>query len=143
MRTGLILASVLISLTVQPAFAGIGRVKKVAGSAVVERAGQKLPVQPGFVLEKGDRLITGRGGKVGVTFNDNTRFAAGSNSDVSVPEYNFDDTTHQGQFIANVNKGAVAIISGEIAHSAKDAMKVRTPTALLGIRGTRFVVEVR
>jgi len=36
----------------------------------------------------------------------------------------------------------VAIVSGHIAKSAKDAMKVQTPSALLGVRGTRFVVEV-
>jgi hypothetical protein len=109
---------------------------------VVERAGVKMPVTPGFVLEKGDTLLTGKGGRIGVTFNDNTRFAAGPNSRVSIPEFEFDDTTHVGQFLTQVDKGAVAIISGQIAHSAKDAMKVRTPSALLGVRGTRFVVEV-
>jgi hypothetical protein len=142
MRIRLILASIIVALTVQPALAGIGRVKKVVGSAIIERAGQKLPVAPGFVLETGDRLVTGKGGHVGVTFNDNTRFAAGPNSQVSIPEFQFNDTTHEGNFLASVEKGAVAIVSGQIAHSAKDAMKVRTPSALLGVRGTRFVVEV-
>jgi hypothetical protein len=142
MRTWLILVSVIAALTVQPALAGIGRVKKIVGKPVVERAGQTMPVTPGFILEKGDRIITGKGGRIGVTFNDNSRFSAGQNSQVSIPEFQFDDTTHQGQFIASVEKGAVAIVSGQIAHSAKDAMKVRTPSALLGVRGTRFVVEV-
>jgi hypothetical protein len=142
MRLKLILATTLVAISFQPAFAGIGRVKKVSGSAVVERAGVKMPVTPGFVLEKGDTLLTGKGGRIGVTFNDNTRFAAGPNSRVSIPEFEFDDTTHVGQFLTQVDKGAVAIISGQIAHSAKDAMKVRTPSALLGVRGTRFVVEV-
>ncbi len=142
MRKQLILASLVLTLSVQPAFAGIGRVKKVVGTAIVERAGQKLPVSPGFMLEQGDRLVTGRNGHVGVTFNDNSRFAAGPNSQVSIPEFQFNDTTHEGNFVASVEKGAVAIVSGQIAHSAKDAMKVRTPSALLGVRGTRFVVEV-
>ena len=146
MRLKLILATALVAVAFQPILAaagsGIGRVKKVSGTAVVERAGVKLPVKPGFVLERGDTLVTTKGGRVGVTFNDNTRFAAGPNSRVSIPEFTFDDTTHQGSFVAQVDKGAVAIISGLIAHSAKDAMKVRTPSALLGVRGTRFVVEV-
>ncbi len=143
MRIGLILASALIAFAVQPASAGIGRVKKAVGKVIVERGGKELPVTPGFILEKGDMISTGKGGRVGVTFNDNSRFSAGQYSQISIPEFNFDDTTHQGEFITNVDKGAVAIISGQIAHSAKDAMKVRTPTALLGVRGTRFVVEVR
>lgn len=143
MRAKLILATALVACVFQPAFAaGIGRVKKVSGTAVVERAGQKLPAKPGFVLEKGDTIVTSKGSRIGVTFNDNSRFAAGPNSRVSVPEFSFDDTTHEGQFLTNIEKGSVAIISGQIAHSAKDAMKVRTPSALLGVRGTRFVVEV-
>ena len=146
MRLKVILATALVAVAFQPILAagggGIGRVKKVSGSAVVERAGVKIPVKPGFVLERGDTLVTKNGGRVGVTFNDNTRFAAGPNSRVSIPEFTFDDTTHQGSFVAQVDKGAVAIVSGLIAHSGKDAMKVKTPSALLGVRGTRFVVEV-
>lgn len=142
MRNRVILAAIIASLAVQPLWAGIGRVKKVAGVAMVERSGQKLPVAPGFVIEKGDTLLTGKGGKIGVTFNDNSRFATGANSRVNISEFSFDETTHQGAFVADVQKGKVAIISGDIAHGAKDAMKVKTPSALLGVRGTRFVVEV-
>jgi hypothetical protein len=142
MRNGVILAAIIAGLVAQPVWAGIGRIKKASGVAVVERAGQKLPAKPGFELEKGDTLVTGRAGKIGVTFNDNTRFATGANSRVNISEFLFDDTTHVGEFVADVQKGKVAIISGDIAHSKKDAMKVKTPSALLGVRGTRFVIEV-
>ncbi len=122
---------------------GIGRVKSVTGTAMVYRAGQKLPVYPGLVLEKGDSLATSKGGRVGITFSDNSRFAAGPNSRISITDYSFDDTSHVGTFTAVVTKGAVAIVSGYIAKSAVDAMKVRTPGALLGVRGTYFVVDVK
>lgn len=120
----------------------IGRVKIATGVATIQRGIQKIPAAPGVVLYKGDRLVTGKNGRIGVTFNDNTRFAAGPNSVVSVSEFAFNDTTRQGRFVTNVDKGSLAIVSGHIAKSEKDAMRVRTPTALLGVRGTRFVVEV-
>lgn len=136
-------AVAIAAITIQPALAnGIGRIKTVAGAASVLRAGATLPVKPGFVLEKGDTIQTGKGGKVGATFNDDTRIAAGANSQLSIPEFSFDDTTHQGQFLTRIDKGKVAVVSGHIAKSAKDAMKVQTPKALLGVRGTRFIVEV-
>jgi hypothetical protein len=42
-----------------------------------------------------------------------------------------------------MNRGTVSMISGDIARSTPGAMKVKTPTAILGVRGTRFVIEVK
>lgn len=123
--------------------AGVGRIKIASGAASVIRAGQTLPAKPGLVLQKGDILSTGKDGRIGATFFDNSRFAAGPGSRVVISEFLFDDTTHDGRFVTQVDRGSLAVISGKIAKKNKDAMRVRTPTALLGVRGTRFVVEVK
>ena len=141
----LVPAIVSAGLAFQPVLAadpGIGRIKLASGIAVIERGGQKIPAVLGQALFKGDTLVTGKTGRIGVTFNDNTRFAAGPNSRVSVADFAFNDTTHQGKFVTEIKNGSLAIVSGQIAKSEKDAMKIKTPTALLGVRGTRFVVEV-
>lgn len=122
--------------------ADVGRVKIATGIAQIERNKKLIPATVGMGVWKGDSLVTGKTGRIGVTFNDNSRFAAGPNSRVEVSEFQFNDTTHKGQFITRVDKGSVAIVSGKIAKSDRNAMRVRTPTALLGVRGTRFVVEV-
>lgn len=137
----LISAAVLAGLAT-PALADIGRVKLVTGLAMIERGTQKIPATSGMVLQAGDTIVTGKTGRIGVTFNDNTRFAAGPNSRVNLTDYVFNDTTHQGQFLTRVDRGSLAIVSGQIAKSNRDAMRVKTPTALLGVRGTRFVVQV-
>jgi hypothetical protein len=121
----------------------IGRIKVTSGSASIIRGGQTIAAKPGFALQKGDILKTGKDGRIGATFFDNSRFAAGPNSLVTINEFLFDDTTHDGKFVTQVDRGSLAIISGQIAKKNKDAMRVRTPTALLGVRGTRFVVEVK
>ncbi|SNS38253.1 FecR family protein [Sphingomonas laterariae] len=125
-----------------PALAEIGRVKRVVGQAWVERSGQKLAPAPGFALSKGDTLATGRDGRLSITFIDNTRFSAGPNSRIALSEFRFDETSHKGQFVTKVDRGSLAVVSGQIAKEDPKAMQVRTPTSLLGVRGTRFVVNV-
>ena len=137
--TAIALAAVLAA----PAAAEIGTVKKVVGTASIERAKAVLPVMPGTRLDTGDTLITGRDGRIAVTFIDNTRFAVGPNSRVALTRFEFDDATHQGHFDAKVLKGQLAVISGQIAHENPKGMTLQTPTSVLGVRGTRFVVNVR
>jgi hypothetical protein len=123
--------------------ADIGRIKTVAGSASVVRGGVAIAATPGQTLNVKDVLATGKDGRIGVTFVDNSRFAVGPNSRLALSEFEFDDTTHKGRSLTQVDRGALAIVSGQIAHENQDGMKVRTPTSMLAARGTRFVVEVK
>jgi hypothetical protein len=147
MKKAAIFAAILaFGLATQPLAAAtndIGRIKVASGIATIKRGEQTFAAKPGFALQKGDILQTGKDGRIGATFFDNSRFAAGPNSRVMINEFLFDDTTHDGKFVTQVDRGSLAIISGQIAKKNKDAMRVRTPTALLGVRGTRFVVEVK
>ena len=93
-------------------------------------------------LHAGDTLVTGKDGQMSLTFIDDTRFSVGPNSRISIDQFDYNRTTQAGTFVTKVNRGSLAVVSGQIAHSRQDAMKVRTPTSLLGVRGTRFIVEV-
>lgn len=121
----------------------IGRVKTVTGAATVVRGKAQAPATPGYQLLVSDVLTTGPNGRIGVTFVDNSRFAVGPNSRVSLSQFEFDDTTHKGKSLTTVDRGTLGVVSGQIAKENKDAMKVRTPTSLLAARGTTFVVEVK
>jgi hypothetical protein len=122
--------------------AEIGRIKTLSGSVAVVRGKVAAPATAGQLLQVADVLRTGADGRIGITFIDNSRFAVGPNSTVALSQFEFDDTTHVGKSLTTVNRGALAVVSGQIAHENKDAMRVRTPTSLLAARGTRFVVEV-
>lgn len=139
-RTLVLGACALLMAT--PATAEIARVKIATGAASIERNGKLTRATPGFQLTQGDRLVTGKDGRISLTFLDNTRFAVGPNSRVSVSQFRYDRTRQQGEFVTSVDRGSLAIVSGKIAKSKRDAMKVRTPTSLLGVRGTKFIVEV-
>lgn len=125
-----------------PAVAEIGRIKSSTGAAFVVRGKGLVSARPGLPLEPQDVLMTKRDGRLAMIFIDNTRFALGPNSNVSVRQFLFDRKTQRGQFETVVNRGSLAVVSGQIAKSGRDAMKVRTPTTVLGVRGTRFVVHV-
>lgn len=120
----------------------IGRVKGAVGDASIEREGEMIKPKPGQILQQSDILQTGATGRVAATFVDNSRFSAGPNSRVELSKFAYNPTTEEGEFVASVEKGSLAIVSGKIAKSTPDAMKVKTPSAILGVRGTRFVVEV-
>jgi len=142
---GTIVAGLLIAVAMSTAsVAGeIGRIKTVVGTSNVVRGAASLPAKPGLILDVKDVLVTGADGRIGMTFVDNSRFAVGPNSRVSLTEFAFNDTTHKGKFLTQVDRGSLAVVSGQIAKENRDAMKVRTPTSLLAARGTRFVVEVK
>jgi hypothetical protein len=129
-------------LAAEPAVAEIARIKQSSGSASIERSTQRLKASPGLQLLAGDRLVTGKDGRMSLTFVDNTRFAIGPNSSVSVSEFQYDRTRQKGNFVTKVDRGSLAVVSGKIAKSGRDAMKVRTPNTLLGVRGTKFIVDV-
>ena len=129
-------------LAAAPAAAEIARIKQSSGIASVERGTQRLKASPGLQLLAGDRLVTGKDGRMSLTFVDNTRFAVGPNSNVSVSEFQYDRTRQKGSFVTQVDRGSLAVVSGKIAKSNRDAMKVRTPNTLLGVRGTKFIIEV-
>lgn len=131
-----------LAIVAQPAWAEIGRIKRSVGVTSIERGKAKLAPAPGFQLQPGDTLVTGKDGQMSLTFIDDTRFSVGPNSRVSVDEFDYNRTTQAGSFVTKVNRGSLAVVSGQIAKSRPDAMKVRTPTSLLGVRGTRFIVEV-
>ncbi len=133
---------VLGSITTSAFAADIGRIKKAKGPAFVERAGERISAEPGLPIETHDVLVTEAGGRIAVTFADNSRYSVGPKSRISLDSFEFDTTSHKGVFETSVESGTVAIISGQIAKKTPDAMKVRTPTSILGVRGTRFVVEV-
>jgi hypothetical protein len=129
-------------VTASSSAAEIARIKQASGAAAIERGAQRLKPTPGVHLLAGDRLVTGKNGRISLTFIDNTRFALGPNSRVSVSEFQYDRTRQRGSFVTRVDRGSLAIVSGRIAKSNRDAMKVRTPNSLLGVRGTKFIVEV-
>lgn len=137
-----IVIAVLACLTLPAiALADIGVVKVSKGTAGIERAGQRLPAPVGTKVREGDVVTTGADGAIGITFGDNSLMSLGPDSRLTIERFAFDPTTHRGAFETSLGKGTLSGVSGKIAKQSPDAMKVRTPAALLGVRGTEFLVR--
>ena len=143
MRKLFAVAAFATMLAAQPAYAEIGRIKSLVGEVTVLRNGAALVAASGFKLEQGDVVRTGKTGRVGIAFLDNTRMALGPASRITIDRFSYDRSRQTGEFLTSVNRGSLGVVSGNIAKSRRDAMRVRTPTSMLGVRGTKFVVEVK
>lgn len=128
---------------VTPAWADrAGTVKTASGEAYLERNGEKIPTSVGTEVLVQDTIVTGEDGAIGITFDDNSRFATGPNTRIAVESFSFNSNTMEGDFLANITQGTLTVTSGDIARGSSEAMKVRTPSAILGVRGTNFALRV-
>lgn len=144
----LILATIffLLSITGEAIFADtspiIGAVQKVSGTATVVRQGRAISAKIGLDLYQYDTLRTGPDGSIGVIFNDDTSLSLGPGSMLVIDEFVF--APRQGKYSIAIRmlKGTVAYFSGLISKLAPDSAHIETPTASIGIRGTKFVARV-
>lgn len=121
--------------------ADIGQIKLAKGSVTIDRGRQAIPGSLGARLQQGDVVTTGVDGSVGITMSDNSLLSAGPNSVLALDRYAFDTTTNRGEFDASLSRGTLAVVSGRLAKQSPGSMTVRTPSAVLAVRGTEFVVS--
>lgn len=126
-----------------PALANeIGQVKVSKGAVQLEREGRRVAATVGMPVRTADVLITGADGSAGITFSDNSLVSVGPNSVFAIDKYRFDSTTHAGEFEGSLRKGKLAAVSGKMVKQSPESMKIRTPSSVMAVRGTEFVVQV-
>jgi hypothetical protein len=126
-----------------PAFANdVGQIKVAKGAVHVDREGKRLAATVGLPVRTADVLVTGADGSAGVTFSDNSLVSVGPNSVFAIDKYRFDSTTHAGEFEGSLRKGRLAAVSGKMVRQTPESMKIRTPSSVMAVRGTEFVVQV-
>jgi hypothetical protein len=141
MRQALILVAAL-GFAGAAAAADIGLIKVANGAVEIQRGASKMPAKVGSAVQTSDVVVTGADGSAGITFTDNSLVSVGPNSVFAIEKYSFDSTTHSGQFEGNLRQGRLAAVSGKMVKQSPESMKIRTPSAIMGVRGTEFVVQV-
>jgi hypothetical protein len=140
-----ILLSTFLSLSATALWAQtgpIGYVKTVSGEASVTTAGSTVKAAPGTPLQQGSVLRTSARSSMGVTFQDNTLMSFGPDTEVAVDEYLYQPSQGKLKLGTRVGKGTLNYVSGVIAKLDPNAVSVKTPTGIIGVRGTEFVVKV-
>jgi hypothetical protein len=143
--------STAASSAVTPVSAPIGKVVTATGSVTIERADAvvvqvNLPAAGGSQTKvgdpvyRGDVVQTGSDGKVGITFTDGTAFNLSSNARMVLNEFVYDPNGTSNSTFFSLSKGTFTFIAGKVAKTGD--MKIDTPVATMGIRGTTPHVQI-
>lgn len=117
--------------------AHVALIKNVTGSITIARAAGSLPAAAGSTLEIADRIVSGPGASAGIVFKDGTLLTVGPSSEVRIRDYVFKPSEAKYAFSVYLAKGSAIYSSGEIA---PESVQVGSPTATVGVRGTRFLI---
>jgi FecR protein len=123
-----------------PANEPIGNVATLTGTATVTRNNVPTPLKLKDDIFLNDALNTSANSKLGVTFNDGTTFNLTANAQITVDNYVYADGGQQNAALFDITRGTVAFVAAAVAKTGD--MKISTPSAALGIRGTTGLVEV-
>lgn len=145
-RLAKVVGTVLLCSGAVSAFAAdehVALFKSVTGHVHVLRGDASLAALPGMQLFIADRLMSEAGATAGITFKDGTLLTLGSSSDIKVRDYVFEPKEAKYAFSVYLAKGSAIYSSGKIGKLSPESVKVDTPTATVGVRGTRFIVEAQ
>ncbi|WP_244552516.1 VCBS domain-containing protein [Bradyrhizobium sp. Ghvi] len=118
----------------------IGHVTKLSGSATAIRNGVSVILNNGDNVEKGDVVSTGSDSTLGVTFIDGTVFGLSSNARMVLNEMVYDPNGSNNSSLLSLVAGTITFVAGETAKHGD--MKIDTPVATMGIRGTAVLTEI-
>ncbi|MBT0652793.1 FecR family protein [Geomobilimonas luticola] len=146
MRIGLLVICTLLAASTS-AFSAeelrpIGLVKVAAGDVAILRNTQRIAAQPGQQLYQKDILSTGPTGRISIILRDDTILALGSSSELHIDRFVFEPSRQNMGMVLRVTRGIIGYRSGRIAKLAPEAVRIETPKASLGIKGTYLMMRV-
>ena len=139
----LLAAALLLSLTppLSAAEPHVALVKSVSGRVSILQGGSAREASAGTRLRISDRMVAAPGSTAAVVFKDGTMLTLGAGADIHVRDYVFEPKAGKYAFSLYMDKGTAIYESGKIGKLAPEAVKVETPKATVGVRGTRFLIE--
>src|SRR6266550_6507389 len=123
-----------------PAAKVVGHVVKTTGSASVVRNGVTIDVNNGDTVYQNDVVQTGSGSTLGLVLIDGTTFNLTANARMMLNDLTYDGTSTSNTSLFTLVQGAASFVAGQVAKTGD--MKVATPVAVIGIRGTAVILDI-
>ena len=132
----------ILSLSAGSAIADIGKITTHEGSGeVIRKDGGRLVASLSLVIHSYDDVRTGNG-RIEITFDDDSTVKMSPNSKLVIDEFVFDPNPKKSKMAFKVAAGTARFATGKLGLVDKNKIKIRTPTATIGIRGTDFTTTV-
>ena len=119
-----------------------GHIKTASGAAYIVRNNATIAARPGAAVFETDALRTGTDGTVGLTLIDDTRLSLGPGSEVRLERYMYAPGEGGFAMVLKFARGVAAYVSGRMAKLAPDSIRLETPSAIVGVRGTTVAIRV-
>lgn len=134
---------IILILVASQSYAKIGDVIEQKGVTNIERKDGDTyeKINKDFDVESYDTVRT-KNGKTAIQFVDETRVDVTENSKLVIDEFIYDPNTSTGSLALKASFGTVRYASGQIAKNSRQNVKISTPTAVVGVRGTDFSLTV-
>ena len=135
----LLAAMVISGVAIAAEFIGVAAALRgdVIRVAATEGGGDIGPISSGTRIYLGDEIEVASGGRMQIMLLDETVFTLGSGARLTMDEFVFDPETQSGSMTTQITRGTFRFVSGKLAKSSPNAMKVKLPSASLSIRGTQ------
>ncbi len=133
--------SVSIGQTAATDTSRVGTFKQVEGEAWVGQAAERRAAVSGEGIQTNQRISTGKTGAASITLKDGTVLTMGPSSMMDLSQFEFNTTTQDGNFLLDLIQGSVRVVTGLLGKANPEKFKVKTPTSVVGVRGTDFIVE--
>jgi len=136
------LTSILFVVITSSAYAEIGQVIEQKGVTNIERGNDGYEsIDKGFGMESMDTVRT-KNGRTAIEFIDDTRVDVTEHSKLIIDSFVYDPNTQTGSLSLKASFGTMRYASGQIAKNSRQNIKIRTPTAVVGVRGTDFSMTI-
>ena len=119
-----------------------GTVKIVKGEVNIVRSGTALKASIGMKIMAADRIVTGEKSSVGVTLQDDTLLAFGPQTVCELRQFRFDPVRRDGNLLISILEGSMRFVTGQLGKLRPESVEIHAPKAVVGIRGTDFIVSV-
>ena len=120
----------------------VGMVKSITGQVEVKRQKSIHLLHVGSQLQNGDILITKRKSSIGIIFDDGSVLALGAKSIFTINKFIVEPDKNHYDVDLNMTKGKASFSSGKVGKLSPESVKFYIPEGVIGIRGTKFLVEI-
>ena len=118
----------------------VGHVVKMTGSASVVRNGVTITLNNGDTVLQNDVVQTGSGSSLGLVMIDGTTFNLSAGARLMLNDLTYDASSTSNSSLFTLVQGAASFVAGQVAKTGD--MKVGTPVATMGIRGTAVILDI-